>query len=213
MVNGTLMPSGTLLRPLVAKPRKSQAVWEKIRALWERGEAQAELCRTFGVSDSALYARKKSEGWERLKPRGRGKHGSQGGAASEAGLPSQPVSLDSEQNALFSPDSDLPALQKVQESASLPSLIPATQGTPEDFQTGLARYAETLLALGAPSIEPPKTIAELKTLNDVIRKARGMDAKDKGGQVAGLVKPMRTLSRRAVVVDLEPVEDDGMECG
>ena len=74
---------------------------------------------------------------------------------------------------------------------------------PEAFQLAVSSWAERLLAAGVPAIEPPRNIAEVKVLNDIIRKARGMDVKATSAPQS-LVSAPRTLSRRpAVVVDAE----------
>ena len=80
--------------------------------------------------------------------------------------------------------------------------------TPEEYQLALAARCEALLAEGLPDIEPPRNITEAKVLQDMIRKARGMDVKASGASLS-LVMPPRTLSRRqAQVIDVQPVEVD-----
>jgi hypothetical protein len=76
--------------------------------------------------------------------------------------------------------------------------------TPEEFQSAVSGYLKTHMALGAKGLESPKSWAEMKLLFEMVRKADGLDAKAKDAGPAGLVRPMRTLSRRTTqVVDLE----------
>ncbi len=76
--------------------------------------------------------------------------------------------------------------------------------TPEEFQSAVSGYLKTHMALGAKGLESPKSWAEMKMLFEMVRKADGLDQKAKESGPAGMVRPMRTLSRRTTqVVDLE----------
>lgn len=172
------------------------AAWDKVRVLYERGETNMELGRSFKVSPRTIGERAAKFGWERKKEAGEVETGVSGVRAvsvseSPTGLPNQPVSdvvsLDLHENS---------------ETEGVRLIAKSQTETPELFQAGISAYAKALVIQGAPGIAPPKTIAELKLLNDMIRKADGLDAKDKNPAPAGSVRPMRTLSRRIS----EPVE-------
>jgi hypothetical protein len=180
----------------------SVATWEKVQTLYERGESNVELAKVFKVNHRTIGERAAQYGWKRPeKPKGR-QRGVRAVSASESPLPiGTEVGLHETCNNL-----DVADAQNLQQGLSkLPSALPyALSESPEAFQDQVARFAESLMIQGSASIEPPKTIAEMKMLNEIFRKAKGMDQKAKEAGPAGLVRPMRTLSRRSTqVVDLE----------
>jgi hypothetical protein len=75
-----------------------------------------------------------------------------------------------------------------------------------DFSSALVPHIQALVAAGLQSIEPPRNIAELKTLVELGRKLAGLDSKQSSGKVQ-LFAPLRDVSRRGgasqVVVDCE----------
>ena len=65
------------------------------------------------------------------------------------------------------------------------------------------------LAEGAPSIPPPRSVGELAKLNEIYRKASGLDGRHASGDFK-LVRPMRSL-RRGSAVEVEVVASDPLE--
>ena len=180
------------------KPRLNAAAWEKVRSLYEHGETIAELCRAFRLSESGIRAKLQKQGWERKMKGGGEKRGNRGAAANESAPSGLAGTTETGLSAMF----DLSDPPEVQELAGFPSIPANLNPSPEEFQALVSTYAKALLQQGSKVIEPPKTAAEFKTWFDIIRKADGLDAKDKNGQAPGLVKPMRTLSRRTVEAEL-----------
>jgi hypothetical protein len=84
-----------------------------------------------------------------------------------------------------------------------------------DFSAALVPHIQALVAAGLQSIEPPRNIAELKTLVELGRKLAGLDSKQSSGKVQ-LFSPLRDVSRRggasAVVVECENTVQTA-ECG
>lgn len=86
----------------------------------------------------------------------------------------------------------------------------AVTATPEEFQAASAMFFRKLLVRGLENVPVPRTIKEIQSIADLIRKAEGIDAKN-GAPAQGLVA-VRGFSRgRAKVVDAEEV--DGGEGG
>ena len=87
----------------------------------------------------------------------------------------------------------------------------APDAAASDFSAALIPHVQALIAAGLPGIEPPRNIAELKTLIELGRKLAGLDAKQSSGKVQ-LFAPLRDVSRRggasSVVVECsEGVQD------
>jgi len=90
---------------------------------------------------------------------------------------------------------------KDSEIAALESL--ATVATPEEFQKGVAQFFRKLIVRGMENVPVPRTIKEIQALADMLRKAEGLDQKDKGNGIAtGLVAPRR-MQRKQIVVEAE----------
>lgn len=68
--------------------------------------------------------------------------------------------------------------------------------TPEEFQNTLSRIAKTLMAVGLQSLQPPRSIAEAKALNDMIRKADGLESRSSEQAPIPLFSPLPTLPRK-----------------
>ena len=91
----------------------------------------------------------------------------------------------------------------------LSSFIPppvSADAAASDFSAALVPHVQALIAAGLPGIEPPRNIAELKTLIELGRKLAGLDQKQSSGKVQ-LFAPLRDVSRRggasSVVVECE----------
>jgi hypothetical protein len=99
-------------------------------------------------------------------------------------------------------------------SAFVPPPVSPEAGAVE-FSAALVPHIQALVAAGLQSIEPPRNIAELKTLVELGRKLAGLDAKQSSGKVQ-LFSPLRDVSRRGgasqVVVDCENTVQT-VDCG
>jgi hypothetical protein len=180
----------------------SLAAWEKVQMLYERGERIKELAKSFAVNERTITQRALKYGWRNPRKEGRRETGKRGVSVSEKpAATGKPGLLQS-----VCINLDVADAQNLQQGFSkLPSALPyALSESPEAFQDQVARFAESLMIQGSASIEPPKSIAEFKILNEVFRKAKGLDQKAKDAGPAGLVRPMRTLSRRTTqIVELD----------
>ena len=96
---------------------------------------------------------------------------------------------------------DDPPVFKASEIAALENL--ATVATPEEFQKGVAQFFRKLIVRGMENVPVPRTIKEIQALADMLRKAEGLEQKDKGnGIVTGLVSARRVM-RKSLVVEAE----------
>ncbi len=83
-------------------------------------------------------------------------------------------------------------------------LVALACASPADLQAGMAIVAQYNIAQGIRNIPPPRTIADLRTWNEIHRKAAGLDARamEKRPLVLTVNAP-RSLSRqRGPVVDV-----------
>ena len=96
---------------------------------------------------------------------------------------------------------DDPPVFKASEIAALENL--AVAATPEEFQKGVAQFFRKLIVRGMENVPVPRTIKEIQALADMLRKAEGLEQKDKGNMIAtGLVSPRR-VQRKQIVVEAE----------
>lgn len=79
------------------------------------------------------------------------------------------------------------------------ALLELSSVPPEDFQRKAGEVAQLAIALGMQTIEPPRTIRELKTWFDIFRQSTGLDKAPSGGD-NGLFRPVKPVRR---VVDAE----------
>lgn len=106
---------------------------------------------------------------------------------------------------------DDPPVFKATEIAALENL--ATVATPEEFQKGVAQFFRKLIVRGMENVPVPRTIKEIQALADMLRKAEGLEQKDKGNMIAtGLVSARRVM-RKSVVVEADPAIEELAETG
>jgi hypothetical protein len=97
---------------------------------------------------------------------------------------------------------DDPPVFKASEIAALESL--AVAATPEEFQKGVAQFFRKLIVRGMENVPVPRTIKEIQALADMLRKAEGLEQKDKGNLITPGLVSARRVQRKSVV--LEAVE-------
>ena len=88
------------------------------------------------------------------------------------------------------------------------SVTLSPDSSPQDYQNELSRSLKVLASQGIAELEPPRNWSEMKILNDMIRKADGLDRSDKGGPVSLLVNVGAGLVRRGAspIVEAETVD-------
>ena len=87
-----------------------------------------------------------------------------------------------------------------------------TDASPEEFQKAMADMFRRLAIEGFRTIQAPRNYKELATVVDLWRKMEGLDKADKGsGMPVGMVGVLRSVSRRAVVLDADDGEMVGFE--
>ena len=89
-----------------------------------------------------------------------------------------------------------------------PPILPDAAAS--DFSAALVPHVQALIAAGLPGIEPPRNIAELKTLIELGRKLAGLDQKQSSGKVQ-LFAPLRDVSRRGGASQVVVECSDGVQ--
>lgn len=175
----------------------NHAEWAIIKARYVKGEFGASLAKEYGISGSAVSQKAKRDGWVR-NPEGIG-----------VAVAAAPVRRERRKS---SPDTMIRAnpSENVQNATLAMPEIPAN-ATPEQFQSILGAFVQSLMVQGLANIEPPRNLAELEKLNAIHRKAAGLDKVNTGNGASPLVAPMRTVSRRPVDVVTVEVEDEGWD--
>lgn len=173
---------------------KSPEEWEAAKGWFSSGVSRKEIAERLGVSLVTVY--KHAKRWT-----GGNKHGKtvkKGGRTAQKPRKNVIQPLVNE------------GLTGICMTTSLPTVSP--ESAPQDYQNELSQALKVLSVQGLRELEPPRNWSEMKILNDMIRKADGLDQRDKGGPVSLLVNVGASLSRRgAVTVDAvempESVED------
>jgi hypothetical protein len=96
---------------------------------------------------------------------------------------------------------DDPPVFKASEISALENL--ATVATPEEFQKGVAQFFRKLIVRGMENVPVPRTIKEIQALADMLRKAEGLEQKDKGNLITPGLVSARRVQRKNVVVEAE----------
>jgi hypothetical protein len=148
---------------------------EMLLRMHSDGVSQVGIAKRLGFSETAIRHQLQKSCISKSTVKG----DSEGGASVKTGLENRPV-----------PPSEL-------------SISP--NSAPQDYQNELSQALKVLSVQGLRELEPPRNWSEMKILNDMIRKADGLDARDKGGPVSLLVNVGASLSRRGGVV-VEAVE-------
>ena len=181
--------------------------WAEIRGRWEAGEGATALARVYGATIQTIRAKAAAQDWfcppKPCKMVAAEAIGDAAEAIGDAGGVQPEAGESAIATQLQQADAGADSLPATQSQLAAPVLPP--DASPEAVQSALAAWGEQLLLAGMALIEPPRNLSEAKTLNDIIRKARGMDLK--GASITlSLVAPPRALARRpGRIVDLETV--------
>jgi hypothetical protein len=87
----------------------------------------------------------------------------------------------------------------------------ATVATAEEFQKGVAQFFRKLIVKGMENVPVPRTIKEIQALADMLRKAEGLEQKDKGNMIAGGLVSPRRVTRKSMVVEADVGSDTEAE--
>jgi hypothetical protein len=167
--------------PKTPKRRYPDAVWQEVEKRACAGIPLQTLSDAYGIGMATINDRSKRYAWPtpaRLARR-RGAGGCPGKAAIVAvGLRGQMLPGERENQAAVP--------ECVAALAALASDPPAA------FQAALVPVMQNLLARGLQNIAPPRTVADVKTLTEIHRRASGLDARDVGRGLV-LINPMRPV--------------------
>jgi hypothetical protein len=181
--------------------RQSLEAWEQARKWFLSGVSKAEVARRLGVSEMSVHKHAKAWGkpnfQKKLKIR------------EVASVKSDQITKDSSPTGTRDSLNPYKVDQVTKDSSSALSISP--NSAPQDYQNELSQALKVLSVQGLRELEPPRNWSEMKILNDMIRKADGLDARDKGGPVSLLVNVGASLSRRGVVVEAVEVEPEGVD--
>ena len=179
------------------------AVWREIFSALAAGDSISTVANRFNVNESRVHSRAYRRGY-------RAGIGFPAESSSGTGVSGRKKGkiVQPSKNVHAPPPPVFPL------SAFVPPPVNPEAGAAE-FSSALVPHIQALIAAGLQSIEPPRNIAELKTLVELGRKLAGLDAKQSSGKVQ-LFAPLRDVSRRggasAVVVECENTVQTG-DCG
>ena len=179
---------------MARKPTITPDQWREAKALAVQGVKYKEIARRYGIAVGTLQAKARKEDWP-----------TPGRIADKQRRASQGVVVAAPQTPVEASGG------KVTPAALVPfieALRAAVHVGPQAFQVALANYAEALIAEGAPHISPPRSVGELGKLNDLYRKASGLDSAHSGR--VPFIRVMPSL-RRVPVVEVEEIEDDPLD--
>ena len=165
--------------------------WHEAEALAVQGVKLEEVARRFGIAVVTLRQRARKEDWAtpgRLKWRQR--------MAEQGVVVAAPQALTKVSKGSGPSAALMPHLKALRAAAGV---------NPKAFQRALASCAEVLIAEGAPNIAPPRSAGELSKMNELYRKASGLDGGHSGR--VPFIRPMRSLPRTPQVVEAEVVVD------
>jgi hypothetical protein len=180
---------------MAKKPTITKAQWREAETLAVQGTKYEEIALRFGIAVVTLRQRARTHDWQTPGRIARKKRMADQGVVQAA------------------PETVTKATGgKVTSAALVPhqEALRATAGVnPKAFQNALANWAEALIAEGAPNIPPPRSVAELNKLNDLYRKASGLDGNHASGRVP-FIRVMPSL-RRGPAVEAEEIEADPLD--
>lgn len=153
--------------------------WAEVRRDYGKGDSARELSEKYGVNPRTINRRAQNEGWAAYLHDSR-KNPEEGQAA--------PGITDSSESLL-----------KYSGLGTIKTL------TSQDFQNGISSKAKKLLLDWFQDPAPLKSWQEVKILNDLIRKADGLDSKELQRVSVSLVSPLRTVTRRSAPIEAEEV--------
>ena len=174
------MPTGVLIAP---------GIWDAARKAVERGESYEDVARRLGLKYGTIKARSKRDKW--LTP-------SRRALAMAKAAPDTRVS-ESPEPPPGGFEGDLPG----ELAPHRENLLKALHAGPEAFREALKQASRASLATSWADIPAPRTLAEFKTVVDILEKTEKMG--EKGGP-EGFVRSMRGVARapaiEAEVIDL-----------
>jgi hypothetical protein len=170
-----------------AKPKNRfpAAVWREIEQRACAGVTLQTLSDAYGIGIATLNDRSKRFEWQ-----------------TPARLARRKAALSEGKNSIAKSEIRGPSPA----SESLPDLLLMADAPPAEFQAALAKWLQHAIARGIANVSGPRTVAELKALSELHRKAAGLDASDGSRGNEPLVNPRRSVSRRPVGVVVEVVE-------
>ena len=176
----------------MAKEILSRDKWQEVRASLASGVSLADAAVLHGVSFHSVQSRAYRDGYS-------AKTGKFDLSRDKSGVsPSKKGKIRHASNIVHAALAPVFPL-----STFVPPPVSPEAGA-ADFSAALVPHIQALVAAGLQSIEPPRNIAELKTLVELGRKLAGLDSKQSSGKVQ-LFSPLRDVSRRggasAVVVE------------
>lgn len=202
--------------------RYSPETWSKIRKGMESGVSALELAKAYGPIAQVIRNRSHAENWNTPRKRAIAlRELEKRGESVPENLASPKKNSLDEVSDSVAVNLKLPGnLHDSPVNPDISALAALANASPMEIQAGIAKFAESLILQGLPGIEPPRNVKELATLNDIVRKNRGFDAKAGDGKQGLIVDPLRSVSRRPAaravveaveVVDLGDPNADGWE--
>jgi hypothetical protein len=167
--------------PKAPKRRFPDAVWREVEKRACAGIPMQTLSDAYGIGMATLNDRSKRFAWQtpaRLA-RKRGAGSREGTAVIVAGGIRGRMLPGERENQAAVPD-------------CVTALAACADGPPAAFQAALVPVMQHLLARGLQNIAPPRTVADVKTLTEIHRRASGLDARDVGRGLV-LINPMRPV--------------------
>lgn len=188
--------------------RIDPTVWKEAQIAAEDGLMLRTVAERFGIPLNTVKSKSLRDKWQtptRTKfQKDQESREARGAAPSQSiqslyNLPEEGCAngTDSDQE---DPNPVKPILSKLQK------LRKAAGSDPKVFQALMAEIAEDKLAIAMAEADP-RSISEIKQLNDLVRRNHGMD--QAGAKPQGFVRPLRSLSRLAI--DAEPVDPDYLD--
>lgn len=167
----------------MAKDVLSRDKWQDVRASLESGVTLSDAAALHGVSFHSVQSRAYRCGYSAKTGKFDLSRDKSKGSPCVKGKPATKETVVSP-----APAPVFPLLSFVP-----PPILPDAAAV--DFSASLIPHVQALIAAGLPGIEPPRNIAELKTLIELGRKLAGLDSKQSSGKVQ-LFAPLRDVSRR-----------------
>ena len=190
-----LMPSG------IAIPQDD---WKEAKRAIKNGELYPDCAARLGIRLSTLRRRAAREEWDSPARRVRKRDKAAGDERTARIPPDAPDATNSQlqQSRINDPDATNSQLRQIRIN-DLPDLLAAADSGPEAYRAALQRWGQLTVAGAIPDIPPPRTLAELKTVVDIIDKQT-----PKGPTAGNQIRHASRLSR--AVIDVDPVpEVDG----
>ena len=160
--------------------------WAGARRAIENGCSYRETSARFGIKRDTLKVRSYKEQWPSPSRRAKKRR--------EA-TPSARATQLANGNSHSPPEKSGITEIRVSDLPPLPDLLAAANAGPEAYRNALRRWGQLTIAGAIPDIPPPRTLAELKTVADIIDK---QDRKDGPGN-GNTIRHASSLKRRAPI--------------